>query len=113
MGTTKNPFLLIALFMIARIAIHFGVESALEFLPQGMGTGTTITGFLKAIEPFPREDFLPGDIQRSAWQQKYQDIMTLEPGNGKPCIRGMRITVYDVLAYLASGMTSLSPEGAK
>ena len=31
----------------------------------------------------------------------------LEPGKrgGKPCIRGMRITVYDVLEYLASGMT--------
>ena len=36
----------------------------------------------------------------------YKDIITLEPGkrNGKPCIRGMRITVYDVLSYLASGM---------
>jgi uncharacterized protein (DUF433 family) len=37
----------------------------------------------------------------------YQDIIILEPGkrSGKPCIRGMRITVYDVLSYLASGMT--------
>lgn len=37
----------------------------------------------------------------------YQDIITLEPGkrSGKACIRGMRITVYDVLLYLASGMT--------
>ena len=37
----------------------------------------------------------------------YQDIITFEPGKrgGKPCIRGMRITVYDVLEYLASGMT--------
>ena len=34
------------------------------------------------------------------------DRITLEPGNrdGKPCIRGLRITVYDVLDYLASGM---------
>ena len=34
-------------------------------------------------------------------------IITLEPGkrDGKPCIRGLRITVYDVLEYLASGMT--------
>ena len=31
----------------------------------------------------------------------------MEPGkrSGKPCIRGLRITVYDVLEYLASGMT--------
>ncbi|MBZ5528611.1 MAG: DUF433 domain-containing protein [Acidobacteriia bacterium] len=37
----------------------------------------------------------------------YSDIITLEPGkrSGKPCIRGLRITVYDVLEYLASGMT--------
>lgn len=37
----------------------------------------------------------------------YQDIITIEPGKrgGKPCIRGMRITVYDVLDYLASGMS--------
>ena len=38
---------------------------------------------------------------------KYQDIITIEQGKrgGKPCIRGMRITVYDILDYLASGMT--------
>ena len=37
----------------------------------------------------------------------YQGLITIEPGKrgGKPCIRGMRITVYDVLEYLASGMS--------
>jgi len=37
----------------------------------------------------------------------YTDIITIEPAkrSGKPCIRGLRITVYDVLEYLASGMT--------
>jgi uncharacterized protein (DUF433 family) len=37
----------------------------------------------------------------------YRDRITIEPGKrgGKPCIRGLRITVYDVLDYLASGMT--------
>jgi uncharacterized protein (DUF433 family) len=37
----------------------------------------------------------------------YQSIITIEPGkrSGKPCIRGMRMTVYDVLSYLAAGMT--------
>ncbi|MFM2431684.1 MAG: hypothetical protein RLZZ511_2897 [Cyanobacteriota bacterium] len=37
----------------------------------------------------------------------YQEIITVESGkrSEKPCIRGMRITVYDVLSYLASGMT--------
>lgn len=38
-----------------------------------------------------------------AWQSR----ITIEPGKrgGRPCIRGMRITVYDVLSYLAAGMT--------
>jgi uncharacterized protein (DUF433 family) len=37
----------------------------------------------------------------------YQSIITLDPEkrSGKPTIRGMRITVYDVLSYLAAGMT--------
>ena len=37
----------------------------------------------------------------------YRKHITLEPGKrgGKPCIRGLRITVYDVLEYLASGMS--------
>jgi uncharacterized protein (DUF433 family) len=37
----------------------------------------------------------------------YQDRIVLEPGKrgGKPSIRGLRITVYDVLSYLAAGMT--------
>jgi uncharacterized protein (DUF433 family) len=37
----------------------------------------------------------------------YSQIITIEPGkrSGKPCIRGLRITVYDVLGYLAAGMT--------
>ena len=37
----------------------------------------------------------------------YSKIITIEPGKrgGKPCIRGLRITVYDILEYLAAGMT--------
>jgi uncharacterized protein (DUF433 family) len=37
----------------------------------------------------------------------YSQIITMEPGkrSGKPCIRGLRVTVGDVLGYLASGMT--------
>ena len=37
----------------------------------------------------------------------YSDIITIDPQKrgGKPCIRGLRITVYDVLEYLASGMS--------
>lgn len=37
----------------------------------------------------------------------YQSIITMQPGkrDGKPCIRNMRITVYDVLGWMGSGMT--------
>jgi uncharacterized protein (DUF433 family) len=37
----------------------------------------------------------------------YSGYITIEPGKrgGRPCIRGLRITVYDVLEYLASGMS--------
>jgi uncharacterized protein (DUF433 family) len=37
----------------------------------------------------------------------WQDIITLEPGKrgGRPCVRGMRITVADVLGWLAAGMS--------
>jgi uncharacterized protein (DUF433 family) len=37
----------------------------------------------------------------------YSQIITIEPGkrSGKPCVRGLRITVYDVLGYMAAGMT--------
>jgi uncharacterized protein (DUF433 family) len=37
----------------------------------------------------------------------YSSIITIDPGkrSGKACIRGLRITVYDVLDYLAAGMT--------
>lgn len=37
----------------------------------------------------------------------YRDRITIEPGkrSGKPCIRGLRITVYDILDYLAGGMS--------
>ena len=37
----------------------------------------------------------------------YRKIITIEPGKrfGQPCIRGLRITVQDILEYLASGMS--------
>ena len=38
---------------------------------------------------------------------RYEKVLTIDPGKrgGKPCVRGLRITVYDVLEYLASGMS--------
>lgn len=45
--------------------------------------------------------------QQSIQSMNYKDIITIEPGkrSGKPCIRGMRITVADVLECLATGMS--------
>lgn len=45
-------------------------------------------------------------LGRTLCVMDYRQIITIEPGKrgGKPCIRGLRITVYDVLDYLASGM---------
>jgi len=51
------------------------------------------------LDPTLRRDYTPG--------MDYRDIITIEPGKrgGKPTIRGMRITVQDVLEYLAGGMS--------
>jgi uncharacterized protein (DUF433 family) len=37
----------------------------------------------------------------------YRDYITIDPNKrgGKPCVRGLRITAYEVLEYLASGLT--------
>jgi uncharacterized protein (DUF433 family) len=47
------------------------------------------------------------DDEEYAMAEAHQSIITIEPGKrgGKPTIRGLRITVYDVLSYLAAGMT--------
>lgn len=60
---------------------------------------------------FPWLPFLPvAAIRRCVYtpdMQDFTDHIAIEPGirSGKPCIRGTRITVSDVLEYLASGMT--------
>lgn len=45
--------------------------------------------------------------KHSLYIMSYRDIITIEPDKrgGKPCIRRMRITVYDVLGWLAAGMS--------
>lgn len=45
--------------------------------------------------------------RRTVFEMDWRDFITFEAGkrSGKPCVRGLRITVYDVLEYLAGGMT--------
>ncbi len=45
---------------------------------------------------------------RNVPAMNYREIITIEPGKrgGRPCIRGMRISVYDVLGWLAAGMSN-------
>ena len=69
--------------------------------PDGSGQAACAThGFATHGLTLPR-------VQSSVRLMDYQKYITIEPGKrgGKPCIRGMRITVYEVLDYLASGMT--------
>src|SRR5580692_3627598 len=51
--------------------------------------------------------FADYSIPAGAWRMKYQDIITAEEGKrgGRPCIRGLRITVGDVLGWLAAGLS--------
>ena len=48
-----------------------------------------------------------GKLETYNTGMKFEDRITITPGvrSGKPCIKGTRITVYDVLEYLAGGMT--------
>jgi uncharacterized protein (DUF433 family) len=50
-----------------------------------------------------------GDVRMVAAESSmsYQDVITIEPGKrgGRPCVRGLRIAVSDVLGWLAAGMT--------
>src|SRR4029077_3698809 len=85
----------------------FGADFARHGEPPRSGRGRAISPYLVRCRPrlqssltaFGRPDRL--DIM------DYRDIITIEPGkrSGKPCIRGLRMTVTDVLEYLAGGMT--------
>jgi len=55
----------------------------------------------------PNDSIDPVPLWGVSFDMDYMERITIEPGKrgGKPCIRGLRITVYDVLEYLAAGMT--------
>ncbi len=47
-------------------------------------------------------------FEQKGFKMDYRKIITIEQGkrSGKPCIRNLRISVYDILEYLASGMST-------
>jgi uncharacterized protein (DUF433 family) len=61
----------------------------------------------RALTGSVRPRFAPDILITIVEHFDYQKFITIEPGKrgGKPSIRGLRITVQDVLEYLASGMT--------
>jgi uncharacterized protein (DUF433 family) len=65
----------------------------------GLGVLPRLVHVKAIVDPFPDRAYV--------LRVDYSKIITIEPGkrSGKPCIRGMRITVQDVLEYLAGGMT--------
>jgi uncharacterized protein (DUF433 family) len=81
--------------------------------PSNEQTSPDLSGFAVGCQLFHaswlRQGFPIADGRLFTYSgiMNYSDIITIEPGKrgGKPCIRGLRITVYDVLDYLASGMS--------
>ena len=79
--------------------------------PGASPSASTIVGNSATGRDVPLSDSAVSNCPESTllieWDMTYADIITIEPGKrgGKPCIRGLRITVYDVLEYLASGMS--------
>lgn len=70
-----------------------------------LGLSLTLASLIFAL--FLKFDIIYS-VNKLIFTMNYQDIITIEPGKrgGQPCIRNMRITVYDILKMLASGMSN-------
>src|SRR5439155_964338 len=80
--------------IVVAAELRYGAEKK-----QSPSLSAQLEAVLGALEILPFEK--PADVSYGSIRAQ------LEPGKrgGKPCIRGLRITVYDVLEYLASGMS--------
>ena len=84
-----------------------GVAHLVSMLPVGSLESSWDRFLPSTASSCPPLDLLSIVEREYVGGMDYSKIITIEPEkrSGKPCIRGMRITVSDVLEYLASGMT--------
>ena len=83
-------------------------ENPVSFQPGKHAQRSTLNAEVIATRGLPTSSDLPILPPTSTLPlMNYEHIITIEADKrgGKPCIRGLRITVYDVLDYLAGGMT--------
>ncbi len=73
----------------------------------GRGGAARVREFQTSYGSFPEAGSASYHTGAGGTEMAYDGRITIEPGKrgGKPCVRGLRITVYDVLEYLASGMS--------
>jgi uncharacterized protein (DUF433 family) len=86
--------------MVGRVVVNDGDFFAIDFHPAWRGQWPhPPSGSFVALDQRDKSDIIS--------TMDYRNYITIEPDkrSGKPCIRGLRITVQDVLEYLASGMT--------
>lgn len=78
---------------------------------RAYGTGSTPAARVRELQaaygPPPADSAAPAHTGEGSSEMGYSERITIQPGKrgGRPCVRGLRITVYDVLGYLAAGMS--------
>ena len=88
--------------VLGQLAVSMSEEEVLNYFPDL--TGEDIKACLAFAAARERRGVTPPPDTPAV--NDYSHIITIEPGKrfGRPCIRGMRITVYDILEWLAGGM---------
>ncbi len=80
-------------------------NSRMAWKPVEAGVGTLVRLFPRTMNP-PNPSLPHSTFGSKLSKMDCRGIITIEPGKrgGKSCVRGMRITVYDVLGWLSAGM---------
>lgn len=115
-ASAKGPVVISALELHKRVKRRLGL-AALQAVPMACNAlsqryggrrlpGGPPSGYGTRVK-FSFQTGGGGDRKLRERRADYRDVITLDPGKrgGKPCIRGLCITVYDILDYLAAGMS--------